>query len=611
MNGSTITTVKTLPFPAARAWRTARPIIRLCVVLAFAVAGANAHAADPDKVLRVASSDIDTLDPHQLQDKFSRDVSLLINEGMFEWSYLDRPPVASPRTAAGPPEISADGRTWTVRLQPGIFFTDDPAFKGKKRELVAADYVYSIKRALDPNLRGGGDPEITNLIVGMRPVVDAAAKPGARFDYDAPVEGLQAPDKYTVQLRFTAVNYPIATEILMQQAVAREVVDAAKGDIQSRAVGTGPYQLTEWQRGTRVVLTANPGYRELRFPASEDPALAPLVREMQGRKLPAIKRVEMAIIDEQNVRVLEFESGKLDVIELRGEAVGPLLHNGELSPSLAARGIRRVPYVTNSVRSLYVNMLDPVLGGLSREHIALRRAIALGIDAETLVKVVYAGQALAANQMVAPGLSGYDPAWPKREYDPKLAAALLDRMGYGKRDAQGFRLAPDGKPLTVVLTIFTGTVWREIQTLLKRNMDSLGVRLDFRAVPVQDLFKEVAQGKFMFAIHGRSLTPMGTGFGQFYGPNPPEGNESRFRYAPFDRAYEAFLRAPTAEDRAREARTMVAILHYYAPIMPLLVDVQNAFVQPWLKGYAPSPFGSYFQYMDLDTSAKGVRGGGG
>jgi hypothetical protein len=286
-------------------------------------------------------------------------------------------------------------------------------------------------------------------------------------------------------------------------------------------------------------------------------------------------------------------------ITLGTQAVSPLEMTAAYA-TLAARGIRRVPYVTNSVRALYVNMEDPVLGGMSREHIALRRAVALGIDAETLIKVIYAGQGLPANQLMPPGLSGHDPAWPKREYDPALAAALLDRMGYGKRDAQGMRLTPDGKPLTVVLTIFTGTVWREIQTLLKKNMDALGVRLDFRAVPVQDLFKEVAQGKFMLAIHGRSLSPMGLGYGQFYGPNPPEGNESRFRYAPFDRAYEAFLRAATPEERAREARTLTAILYYYAPYMPLLVDVQNAFVQPWLKGYAPSPFGAYYQYMDVD-----------
>ena len=68
----------------------------------------------------------------------------------------------------------------------------------------------------------------------------------------------------------------------------------------------------------------------------------------------------------------------------------------------------------------------------------------------------------------------------KRPYDPAAAAALLDRVGYDKRDAQGFRLQPDGKPLTVTLTIFTGNVWREIQTLLKKNMDAVGVRLDFR-----------------------------------------------------------------------------------------------------------------------------------
>ena len=84
-----------------------------------------------------------------------------------------------------------------MRVKKGILFADDPVFKGKPRELVAADYVYSIKRSLDPNLRGGGDPALTDLIVGARPVVDAARKPAAKFDYDARIEGLQATDRYT------------------------------------------------------------------------------------------------------------------------------------------------------------------------------------------------------------------------------------------------------------------------------------------------------------------------------------------------------------------------------------------------------------------------------
>jgi ABC-type transport system substrate-binding protein len=214
-------------------------------VFAFLLAAScAAYAADPNKVLRLATSDIDTLDPQQWQDTYSNIVGSSIFEAMYQWDYFGRPPEPVPNTASAAPEISADRKTWIIRLKPGILFTDDPAFGGKPRELTAADYVYSIKRYLDPNLRGGGDPLTTDLIVGMRAVVDAARKPGAKLDYDAKVEGLRALDRYTLQLRFRDVNYPVAANILVDvRAVAREVVDAARGDIQARPVGTGPYAL--------------------------------------------------------------------------------------------------------------------------------------------------------------------------------------------------------------------------------------------------------------------------------------------------------------------------------------------------------------------------------
>ena len=95
-------------------------------------------------------------------------------------------------------------------------------------------------------------------------MVDAARKPGAKLDYDAPVEGLRALDRHTLQLtlpRAPTIRSP--SLLLMIEAVAREVVEAAGGDIQARAVGTGPYRLKEWQRGSRIVLEANPHYRTL------------------------------------------------------------------------------------------------------------------------------------------------------------------------------------------------------------------------------------------------------------------------------------------------------------------------------------------------------------
>ena len=136
------------------AGRTARIITLRTLVAAFLFVGSlNAHAADPNKVLRIASDDIDTLDPVQLQDYYSQQIATVIFQGLYEWDYLGNPPRPVPRTAVALPTYSADRKTWTIKVKPGIFFADDPAFKGAKRELTAADYVYAFKRVLDPRMR--------------------------------------------------------------------------------------------------------------------------------------------------------------------------------------------------------------------------------------------------------------------------------------------------------------------------------------------------------------------------------------------------------------------------------------------------------------------------
>ncbi len=569
-----------------------------------------ASAADPAKILRLATNDIDTLDPQQWVDRYSQEIGMSIFESLYEWDYLARPPGIVPNTAAAAPEVSADGKTWTIRLKPGIHFTDDPAFRGKPRELVAADYVYALKRDLDPNLRSGGDAMVTDLIVGMRPVVDAASKPAAKLNYDTPVEGARALDRYTLQFRLTEPNFPLMTVTLANtRAVAREVVEAAGGDIQTRVVGTGPYRLKEWKRGTKIVLEANPAYRAVTFPDSADPAHAATVREMKGKRLPQVGRIEFSVIEENQTRLLEFERGGLDFIELKGDGAMRMLKNGELDPALAKRGIRRQPYPLNSVRSVSFNMDDPVVGGFDKAQIALRRAIALGFDVDAFISVVYGGQSLPAMQILPPGVSGFDPERVgKSRYDPATANKLLDAVGYGKRDKEGFRLAPDGKPLVLTMITFTGTVWREMQTLWKKNMDAIGVRMVFRSVPTQDLFKETAQGKYQLSVHGRSSSPTGLGLTTLYGKLPPEANDARFRFDAYDRALGQYMLAGTDAERMAAARVMHDIVAVYVPMLPLVVDVENAFVQPWVSGYNRSPFATYYKYVDIDLARKREAG---
>jgi oligopeptide transport system substrate-binding protein len=132
---------------------------RIVAPIAFAV-GATvtslpaAAQADLNKVLRVVFAVAETgFDPQASNDVYSAYVERAIFDSPYTYDIVARPYTIIPNTAVALPEVSPDGLQWTLRIKPGIYFSDDPAFKGKKRELTAADYIYSWKRVLDPKMR--------------------------------------------------------------------------------------------------------------------------------------------------------------------------------------------------------------------------------------------------------------------------------------------------------------------------------------------------------------------------------------------------------------------------------------------------------------------------
>jgi len=353
------------------------------------------------------------------------------------------------------------------------------------------------------------------------------------------------------------------------------------------------------------VLDANPAYRRVHFPESGDPAQAGLVRSMQGKILPQIAVVEVNIIDEDLPRMLQFEQGGLDYIGIRGEVANRLLADGALKPEYARRGIVRRVFPEPFLFSFYFNVADPVIGGLSSERIALRRAIAAALDVETLVKVVYAGYALPANQIVPPGVGGHDATLPAKPlYDPATAKALLDRFGYAK-GADGYRNTPDGKPLTVTLTLRSGPVSREIQTLTKRDLDAVGIRTDYRLTPFQDAIKELERGQFQMYFGGFGGSPSGwPELFQLYSKQPQRVNVSQFKLDEYDRAADAFLRSASDAGQVAAARKMTELARTYMPEMPAIFRLQNDFVQPWLLGFSPQVFSTYWKYLDIDLARR-------
>jgi ABC-type transport system substrate-binding protein len=590
------------------------PLRRLLPILLVAACTAmTALAADPAKVLRVSMPDITSLDPQQGTDLMSTRIASHIFEGLYQFDYLATPAKVVPNTAEALPAVTDGGRTWTIRLKRGIHFTDAPAFKGKPRELVAEDYVYALKRRLDPNLRGGGDPELTDLIVGARAFVDPARKPGGKVDYDAPIAGLRAVDRHTLELRLAKPNYTLLERlaVLDTYAVAREVVEAAGDAIMQTPVGTGPYRLVEWKRASRIVLEANPRYRPIAFPASDDPAHRDLVARMKGRKLPALGRIEVSIIEEPTPELLSFNQGSLDLLAVGGDTARRVLDGERLRPEYAARGIvhhrSAAPYLTFT----YFNIDDPVVGGMSNGQVALRRAIAMGFDNGEMIRVLFAGNALPANQLLPPGVSGHDRSLPPTSiHDPAAARALLDRFGFRDRDGDGIRERPDGAPLTVMRGTLPESWYREVDLLWKKNMEAIGIRMQVQQQTFAELLNLSLAGKLpMFNLGYRALAPSGYEILQtLWGKAPHDTNRSRFRLTEYDAAYEKFLATPDGPERVALARRMSEFAAAYTPMTLHTFGIANVIVQPWLEGYAISAFGASWKYLDVDLARRKAGG---
>ena len=590
-----------------------KPLLR-CALLLLLAASAPL-AAQSQKVLRYAlATPVSTLDPAAAGDVPT--VSMLANvfDALYTYDYLARPSKIVPSVAEAMPEISSDGRVLTIRVRPGIYFADDPAFKGARRELTAADFVFSLKRHWDPKIKSPNLYLIAGRIGGMAALRTEAEKTG-RFDYDREIEGLRTLDRYTLRIELAepSPNFAYFLSLCpLACAVAREVVEAYGDRIAENPVGTNAFRITHYARSSKMVFERNPNFRDERYaaqPPADDPVSMKIASQLAGRRLPMVDRVEVSIVEEAQPRWLAFLNGEHDLIEVvPAEFVLSAAPNGVLSGNLARRGVRihRVPAL--SVFFTYFGMNDPVVGGYTPEKVALRRAIALAYDVDAAIRVNARGQAIAAQSVLPPGAIGYDPqlASPLAQHDPAQAKALLDTFGYVDRDGDGWREQPDGSPLQLVMASPQTQLARNADELWKKNMTAVGIRVEFRKGKFQELIRESRAGKLMMFSSGWS-GPMPDGeyfMGVLYGPNSGQSNQSRFDHPEFNRLFAQAAQIPDGPERHELYRRMNRILFAYAPLRPTLTPIETALMQPLVVGYRKHPvMREFWKFIDLDAGA--------
>src|SRR5688500_12849704 len=592
---------------------------RLLALLAATLALAS-HAAGPTRVLRCAFEIAETsFDPPRVSDLYSNIVNGAVFDAPLAYDYLARPSKLKPNTAVALPEVSADGTTYTVRIKPGIYFAEDPAFKGKKRELTAHDYVYSMKRVLDPKLRSSQIAELEPHVVGAEEKVSRARK-GEKFDYDAPFEGIKALDRYTFQVKLIHPTYVFIysfADCRITCAVAREVIEHYGEDAGAHPVGTGPFRLAFWKRSSKIILEASPTYREDYFdgqPNPDDARANEILRLHKGKRVPMLGRIEISVIEETQPRWLSFLNEEMDLLyQLPEEFANQAVPNNKLAPNLVRKGIQMEQVPALDITYNFFNMNDPVVGGYTPEKVALRRAISLGYKTADEIAIIRKGQAIPAMTPYAPGVAGWDPNFRTSagEYNVPKAKALLDMFGYVDRDGDGFRELPDGTPLEIKANSTPTARDQQIDELWKRSMDDIGIRISFRKAKWPDLLKEARLNKLMFwQLGGSASTPdADTWLTSLYGKNK-ENNLARFAHPEYDRLYEQARLMPDSPERTKVYQQMAKIVAAYVPWKTNTHRIRTDMWYPQVVGYYRPLVAStnWWKYVDIDLSKARERG---
>jgi ABC-type transport system substrate-binding protein len=440
----------------------------------------------------------------------------------------------------------------------------------------------------------------------------ARAKETGRLDYDVPISGLKALDRYTLQITLKEPDYILQAYLtqMPMAAVAREVIEAygdASGWVMANPVGTGAFRLKEWRRGQKIVLEANPNFREEYYPESADPADRERVAKMKGKRLPQVGRVEVSIIEESNPQILAFGNGELDYVNVPPDLVGNVIGaNNALKPEFGAKGITLHRVTQPALSYTYFNMEDPVLGGYTPDRIALRRAMIMGFNTDEMIKVWWQGQAIVATQPIPPGVSGHSKGFVARApYDPEAAKKLLDKFGYVDRDKDGWRDLPDGKPLTIVMASTPSGRDRERDELWKKNMTAIGIRIDFLKQKWPDLLKMGRAGKLqMWPLGWINTYGEGDAFMQLlYSKNIGQSNYSRFALPEYDELYRKSKRLPAGPERDALYRKMAELVAAYNPWDLGVYRIENTLVRPWVVGYKKHINREHaWQFLDIDVA---------
>lgn len=552
---------------------------------------------------------------------------------------------------APPDKVAAS--VWTIHIQPGIHYQPHPAFatndQGEPlyfdlapaavaginspmdferlgtRELVAADYVYEIKRLADPSVASPIFSLMASHIKGFREFSDkvreARKRLHARQGEDAFLDlgtidmaGLKIVDRYTYKI-ILKDSYPQFRYWLAMPFFAPMPVEALRFysqpelihrniTIDTFPVGTGPYMMTVNNANQRIVLKANPNFRGEPYPARGEPkdAEAGLLDDA-GKLMPFINRVVYSLERESIPYWNKFLQGYYDISGISSESFDQAINfsgggQARLTPEMKARGIELHTAVSPSIYYMGFNMLDDVVGGYSKDARKLRRAISIAINYQEYIGIFLNGRGIPAQGPIPPLIFGHQSGskdfnqyvfnWADGEVVRRPieeARQLLAEAGYSNG------INPEtGEPLVLHLdTVGTGPGAGARLDWYRKQLAKLNIRLVIRNTTYNRLQQKMASGNIeMFTLGWIADYPDPENFlFLLYGPNGKVKhggvNVANYNNDKFDALYSKMRTLPNGPKREAVIEKMIHIVRRDAP---------------WVWGFYPKTYTINHAWLD-------------
>nr|WP_294876867.1 ABC transporter substrate-binding protein [uncultured Pedobacter sp.] len=450
-------------------------------------------------------------------------------------------------------QISTDGLTYTFNLRNDVYFHNDPIFpNGKGRKAIAADFVYSFYRLIDPKVASSGGWIFSDKVKDIHNFI--------------------AINDSTFQVKLIK-PFPAFMKLLTTQycsVVPKEIVDHYGKDFRSHPIGTGPFKFKYWKEDEILVLLKNENYWE----------------KIGNTKLPYLDAVKVSFITDKQSAFMNFLKKDLDFFDkVDGSYRDDILtKSGKMTAKYKGKfNLKKGPYLCTEYVGILVDTNIAIAKRSPLKYKKVRQAINYAIDKPKLIKYLRNSIGIPATSGFIPqGMPGFDSTAVKGyHYEPEKAAALLAEAGF-----------PNGKGMPQV-TLSTSTTYKDLIEFIQGELAAIGIKVKVDVSPNASLRDLMSKNEVNF-FRGSWIAdyPDGENYlAMFYSKNKvPNGpNYTAYYNNDFDKLFEQSYYVSDNAKRYLLYQKMDQMVIDYANIVPIYYDQSVIMTQNNISGYNMNP----------------------